>query len=154
ARHVDKLGVRSGVAAGEFRLERHTADRAGARTDLPDLRVHRAGIDRAFGDGLRLAQVEILLRIAYEFRPAAGRAEIIGMALIIGAVRDVMRIDRHVAHGIDRAACRCMVVMTPVVMLCRHACTLSPIPPGGIYRSWQRTARRQRSSGSTALKAR
>jgi hypothetical protein len=25
-----------------------------------------------------------------------------------------------------------MVVMTPVVMLCRHACTLSPIPPGGI----------------------
>jgi hypothetical protein len=25
-----------------------------------------------------------------------------------------------------------MIVMTPVVMLCRHACTLSPIPPGGI----------------------
>src|SRR5262249_651755 len=77
ARHVDKLGIRSGVAPGELRLERHAADRAEARTDLLDLRMHRAGIDRAFGNGLRLAPAEIFLRIVYEFGAAAGRAEII-----------------------------------------------------------------------------
>jgi hypothetical protein len=39
-----------------------------------------------------------------------------------------VRIDRHAAHGIDCALRKCMVV----VMLCRHACTLSRIPLGGI----------------------
>ena len=70
--HVDKFGVWSGIAPRELRLERHPADWAGAGTDLPDLRMHRTCVDRAFGNGLRLARAEIFLRIVDEFRPAAG----------------------------------------------------------------------------------
>ena len=45
-RHVDELGVRPGLGGRRRRLERHAADRAGARPGLTDLRVHRAGVDR------------------------------------------------------------------------------------------------------------
>ena len=40
------LGPVSAVA--HLGLERHAADRAGAGADLADLRMHRAGVDRAF----------------------------------------------------------------------------------------------------------
>src|SRR5262245_4827627 len=46
--HVDELGARSGFR-NENRFERHAADRTIARADLPDLRMHRAGVDRACG---------------------------------------------------------------------------------------------------------
>ena len=39
------------VGGDHHRLQRHAADRAGARADLPDLRMHRAGVDRALGTG-------------------------------------------------------------------------------------------------------
>ena len=51
---------------------------------------------------------------------------------MIGAVLGGMRIDGHAADGIDRPVCRCVLVMTTVVMFRRHACTLSLIPLGGI----------------------
>ncbi len=111
ARHVDKFGIRTGVAARELRLERHAADRAGAGTELSDLRMHRTRVDGAFGDRLRLARAQIFLRIVDEFRAAAGRAEIIGVAVIIGAVLGGVRIDRHAADGVDGAACRRVCVM-------------------------------------------
>ena len=120
-RHIDEFGIWSGVAAGELRLERHAADRAGARTDLPDLRVHRARVDGVLGDRLGLACVEIFLRAVDEFRAAASRAKIIRMTVIVGAVLGSVRIDRHAAHGIDRAVFRRGLV----VMSSRHACTLS-----------------------------
>ena len=46
-------GFGPAVGGGQLRLERHAADRAAAGSHLPDLRMHRAGIDRAFRDGRR-----------------------------------------------------------------------------------------------------
>jgi hypothetical protein len=54
------------------------------------------------------------------------------VAAMISAMLGGVRIDRHAADRIDRATCRCVVVVTPLVMLRRHARTLSQIPPGGI----------------------
>ena len=84
-RHVGKLGIGAGVGGGQFGLERHAADRAGARPDLADLRMHRAGVD---GAGRRRARRFALCRdtsrgSAGEFRAAAGRAEIIGVAVVL-----------------------------------------------------------------------
>ncbi len=47
ARHVEQFGIGAGVGGGQHGLERHAADRAGARPDLADLRMHRAGVDGA-----------------------------------------------------------------------------------------------------------
>ena len=91
--------------------------------------MHRAGVDGAFGDRLRLVRAQIFLRIVDEFRAAAGRAEIIGVAVIVGAVLGAVRIDRHAADGVDRAACRRVVLM--VMMLCGHVCALSYNTPWG-----------------------
>ena len=49
-RHVGAFAAR--VVLGNrarFGLQRHAADRAMARPDLADFRMHRAGVDRAFG---------------------------------------------------------------------------------------------------------
>ena len=46
--HVGEFGIRARVGGRDLGLERHAADRAGAGADLPDLRMHRAGVDRAF----------------------------------------------------------------------------------------------------------
>jgi len=46
-RHVRKLGIGRRFGGGQLRLQRHAADRADAEADLPDLQMHRAGIDRA-----------------------------------------------------------------------------------------------------------
>ena len=48
-RHVDEFGVRAFGRRRDLRLQRHAADRAAARADLADLRMHRAGVDRARG---------------------------------------------------------------------------------------------------------
>ncbi len=53
-RHVRNLGIRRGFGGGQLRLQRHAADRADAGADLPDLQMHRAGVDRAFRRGRRL----------------------------------------------------------------------------------------------------
>src|SRR6185437_3431886 len=81
-----------------------------------DLRVHRAGVDRAFDDRRGLARAKILVRIGREFRFAAGRAEIIWMARVRMAMRRRVRIDLHPAHGIDGVAGR-VFVMIPVAVL-------------------------------------
>ena len=50
ARHVDELGIGARLrAVDDHRLQRHAADRAGARAVLADLGMHRAGVDRALG---------------------------------------------------------------------------------------------------------
>ena len=56
--HVDELGIRSLVERDVLRLERHAALRATARSDLPHLRMHRAGVDRPRYDRFRLAGLE------------------------------------------------------------------------------------------------
>jgi hypothetical protein len=79
--------------------------------------MHRAGVDGAFCDRLRLAFAEISLRVVDEFRAAAGRAEIVGMTTVLRTVLGRVRIDRHATDGIDDAP-RGIAVM--VVMLRRH----------------------------------
>ena len=92
-------------AVGELRLQRHAADRAGAGADLPDLRVHRAGVDRAFRHRrgrLAVGRLEIFRGVGGELGAAAGRAEIIGLALMAVAVRR-RRADRPSCRRPDRA---------------------------------------------------
>jgi CsoR family transcriptional regulator, copper-sensing transcriptional repressor len=48
AGHVDQLGVRTSIRGREFGFERHATDGAITRSDLADLWMHRASIDRAF----------------------------------------------------------------------------------------------------------
>ena len=52
AGHVDQLDVGPLVERDHRRLERHAAERAGARSLLPHLRVHRAGVD-----GVRISAI-------------------------------------------------------------------------------------------------
>jgi hypothetical protein len=101
AHHVDELGVGAGIAARDVRLKRHATDGAGTGADLTDLRMHRAGVDRAVRHHLRLAVAEIFLGINGELRPAARRTEIVGVAALLGAVLGRVRINRHAADGID-----------------------------------------------------
>src|SRR5882724_2372395 len=59
ARHISEFGIGWRIEARDLRLQRHAADRAGAGTDLADLRMHRAGVDRALRyGGFGLAVVE------------------------------------------------------------------------------------------------
>ncbi len=128
-RHVGELGIGTGGSAWHLWLERHAADRARARTRLADLWMHRAGVDRAFDDGRRFARLQVLLRIGNEFRAAAGGAEEIGVAVVIGAMLGSRRIDAHAADRVDFGSGRRVRVM----MLCRGAHDILPlIPPGGI----------------------
>jgi hypothetical protein len=98
--------------------------------------MHRAGVDRAFGQRLRgfaLRRVEIFRGIGRELRAATGRAEVVRMAVVGVAVRRGVRIDRHAAHRIERgirgrrAMRGVMMVAVPGVLVngFRHFC-LSP----------------------------
>jgi len=71
-RHVGEFGIGSAVGCCQFRFSRHTA---GARSDLPNLRVHRTGVDRARRQflGGRHMLGEIPQRIGGELGPAAVR---------------------------------------------------------------------------------
>ena len=111
ARHVGKLGIGAGVGGGELRLERHAADRAGAGTDLADLRMHRAGVDGALGHRFGRGRVagEVLGGVGGELGAAAGGAEIVGAAVVDVAVRRGVRIDRHAADRIAHAFGRLIV---------------------------------------------
>ncbi len=100
-RHVCELGIGRRIQARHLGLQRHAADRAASGTDLADLRVHRAGIDRAFrSGGFHPAFVEIGLRVGGEFGPAAGCAEMIGFAAVVEPMLACRRIDGHPADGI------------------------------------------------------
>jgi hypothetical protein len=106
-RHVREFGIRRIVQRDQIRFERHAADRAASRTDLADLRMHRAGVYGALGRrssrraGRRLLQVS--LRVCGELASAARRAEVMGLAGDCEPMRGLVRIDGHSADGIDRA---------------------------------------------------
>src|SRR5262249_12475434 len=86
ARHVGEFGIRRIVEACNLRLQRHAADRAGAGSDLANLWMHRAGVDRAGGNvGLprfRFVFAEIFGGVSFEFGPTASRAEMKSLALV------------------------------------------------------------------------
>ncbi len=116
AREVDQFGIGAGVGGGHLRLQRHAADRAGAGSDLADLGMHRAGVDGAFDHRLRRARAEIFFRIGHELGAAAGGAEIIGGAFVIGLVLGTRRIDAHAADRIECAGGGRRVGMIVVVV--------------------------------------
>ncbi len=128
--HVGKLGARASGFPGDFRLERHTADRAAPRMVLTNFWMHRAGVDRALGRRLRgrppgrggrnmtvraviVAFMRCMgatrmrrglsekpLRLRKELFPAAGGAEIVSRARVLGLVPGGRRVDRHSADRI------------------------------------------------------
>src|SRR6476620_3323636 len=100
-------------------------------SDLADLRVHRAGIDRALRHGsFRLRVVEIFLRVGGEFGLAAGRAEMKGFAAVVEPERAGRGINIHPADGIAHArvssSVMAMMTMAGVIAasaaLCRGLC--------------------------------
>ena len=83
---VDQLWVVGDLRRHPHGLERHAADRAMARAFLHDLRMHRAGVERALGQRLRLVLLgEIVLRLGRKLPAAAFRAEIIVVAGMLRA---------------------------------------------------------------------
>src|SRR6516225_545317 len=77
--HVDQFGTGTSIFATGHRLEPHAANRATGRLRLPDLRMHRAGVNSA--GRLRLWLALFLcqkpLRLFGELGSAAGRTEMI-----------------------------------------------------------------------------
>jgi hypothetical protein len=120
--HVGEFGVGSGLGARDLGFERHAADRAGAGAGLADFGVHRTGVDRALRHRIGGTRVlaEIFRRIGGELGPAAGRAEIVGVAAMLVAVLRGMRIDRHAANGIERAVARGAGLVGAIVIVCLH----------------------------------
>ena len=107
AGHVRQLGIGRRIEAGDLGLQRHAADRATSRADLADLRMHRAGVDRAFRHGgFRPAVfLEISDGIGGEFGPATGRAEMEGLAAVVEAVLAGRGIHGHAADGVAHGRC-------------------------------------------------
>ncbi len=144
-RHVGKLGVRRRFGGDQLGLECHAADRARAGADLPDLRMHRAGIDGAFRHRWRrlcLRRREIFRRVGCEFPAASGGAEVIRPPAVLSAMRRLVRVDRHaadrIAHalpggfGAMRRLVRAVSMVGVVVGHCRSWAGLKRIPCRGI----------------------
>src|SRR3974390_664979 len=76
-RHVDPFELGTSHFANGDRLERHAADRASARRRLPNLRMHRAGVNGSDRRRLWLALVlcQKLFRLLGELGTAAGRTK-------------------------------------------------------------------------------
>ena len=126
-RHVGEFGIGRRIEARHLGLQRHAADRAASGADLADLRMHRAGIDRAFRRlGLRPAVAEIGVGVGGEFGAAAGRAEVMGCAVMVVAMPGGGGIDRHAADGVaDGGAAGGMVAVVMdgvIVMSAAAAC--------------------------------
>src|SRR5205085_10748730 len=98
--------------------------------DLPNLGMHRAGVDRALRDRFGGARVlfEIFGRVGSELGAAPCRAEIIGVTLMVVAMLGGVRVDRHAADRIDDTIGACLLAVMFVCL--RHG--LQPLPPGGI----------------------
>src|SRR6185312_15893596 len=109
----------------------HAADRAGARSLLPNLRVHRAGVDRAFDRRLGRTGPKILLRIRGELRAAAGGAEIIGFAFVRMFMRRGRGIDRHAADGVDGVRMGMAAVIVRMLVMDAHVRPLAVDTLGG-----------------------
>ncbi|MEH2603670.1 hypothetical protein V1277_003047 [Bradyrhizobium sp. AZCC 1588] len=122
ARHVREFRIGRRIEACHLRLQRHAADRAASGADLADLRVHRAGVDRALRHGcLRpLVLLEISDGIGGEFGAAAGRAEMKGLAVMVEAVLAGRGVDGHaadgIAHGCRTGGLMAVVAVTGVAM--------------------------------------
>src|SRR3954468_474648 len=79
-RHVGKLRIGATVWRCQLRLERHSANRTSTGSDLMDIRMHGAGVDRTRRHMLRDAfgGRKVRVRLAREFCTTSSRAEVIG----------------------------------------------------------------------------
>jgi hypothetical protein len=111
-RHIDQLVVGSCVGSCHSGLESHAADRAGTGTHLTDLRVHRAGINRALRDGrhCRSLVFKVMHRVGSKFCLAARGAKIVGAVPVLVVMRCRRWIHGHAAdrirHGLISNRCR------------------------------------------------
>jgi hypothetical protein len=105
ARHIDEFWIGTDVRRCDDGLEGHAADRAIAGAGLPDLRMHRAGVDRSRRSLLRDRGLssQILRRLRHELVQAAGRAEVVRTALVAVSMSRGVGIDGHAADGILHA---------------------------------------------------
>jgi len=80
----------------------HTADRAIARADLPDLWVHRAGVDDRAWLQRRGGRLGLKVRVGRgrESVAATLAAEVVSLALMVAVEGCACRVDRHAAHRI------------------------------------------------------
>ena len=116
-RHVDELVVRRHIGGDLERLQRHPADRAASGALLPDLGMHRAGVDRALGRSRRSRLGgEILLRVGHELGPAPGGAEVEDLLGVLGPVLGRGRIHLHPAHRVSHAGMGMNVACMPVLV--------------------------------------
>src|SRR5678816_1261301 len=100
----------------QFGLQRHPADRAASGSDLTDLRMHGAGVDRALRDVGVLRRcvrlIEVSLRSGGERSLAAGRAEMVGDAPEVEAMLAGCGIDGHAADRVyDAGSARSVMIM-------------------------------------------
>ena len=107
--HVLQLWAGARFGGHHLRLQRHSADRAGARPNLADLRMHRAGVDRADRGGRHRPRRawRIARGFLLELRSAPGRTEEVLVTLVVRLVRGLSRIDVHSADWILYGRGRC-----------------------------------------------
>ena len=101
--HIEIFGVGAAVEREGFRLQRHSADRAGTGPLLPDFRMHWTGVDRACRDGFpggRGVGRKIMVGIGDKFCPAAGGAEMVILISVMHVIFGRAGIDRHAADRI------------------------------------------------------
>ena len=103
-RHVVQLWILD-VLGDVHRLERHPTLRAGPRSALTDLRVHRARVL-----GLRVTRhrrsggvggIEVAVGVGLESFAADRVAEVVGGAAVVDLAGGVRRIDRHPADRVQ-----------------------------------------------------
>ncbi len=113
-RHVGALRDRRPRRGRHFQLERHAANRTGARMILPNFGMHRADVNRARGRGRDWARIgEIAGGIGEKFFAAAGAAEEIVLAVMLGSMFRSRGIDAHAADRVlGECAMGCRVMMT------------------------------------------
>ena len=107
AGHVDEFRVGLLLGADRERLERHATHRAAARSHLPYLGVHRAGVDgagRCCGrrrTGWRWWLAQVGLRRRAELVAALRVAEVVGLPVVhVGAALGLRGIHAHPADRI------------------------------------------------------
>ena len=99
---VDKFGVGAGIRRwNPHRLQRHAANRTVAKFFTYDFRIHRAGVERAFGHGrFRGASGGIVRWRRLEFFIAMVRTKIKTFSIMALHPFCMGALDFHAANGI------------------------------------------------------
>ena len=105
--HVEEFRIRTGIHRRLHRFQGHATNRAGARSDLSNLRVHGAGVNETRGRGTRRLfrlRDQVAWSIRAKLLKAFHAAENVLRAFERVAILGSRQRDRHPAYGIDRLA--------------------------------------------------